>query len=118
MKVNALVDEGIAPLVEALNQLDGVITLDSCQASPPANAGEAYVYFTYPGDWMNLARFLSDLSEHLRSLKLCCGYSVRLEWFGSNDQPRAQLVVHPEHVGDIASALLNAPGFRNDDCVK
>lgn len=32
IKVNVECDEGIAPLVHALNGINGVITLDSCQA--------------------------------------------------------------------------------------
>ena len=31
-KVNAKCDEGIAPLVSALNGINGIITLDSCES--------------------------------------------------------------------------------------
>jgi hypothetical protein len=31
VKVNAWADEGVAPLVEALSEFPGVLTLDSCQ---------------------------------------------------------------------------------------
>lgn len=34
VKVTAWVDEGIAPLVTALNAVNGVLTLDSCQGDP------------------------------------------------------------------------------------
>jgi hypothetical protein len=44
IKVTAWVDEGVAPLVAALNSLDGVMTLDSCQGDSEKGA---YVLFRY-----------------------------------------------------------------------
>src|SRR6266851_5913445 len=111
VKVNAPVDEGIAALVEALNQFDGIITLDSCQRGREG----AYVYFTFgvylctqDADWRQLAEFVERLSADLRDLNLCCGYSLRLEWFGSNEQPRAQLVLNPEYVAAVATKIREA----------
>lgn len=100
--MNALVDESIAPLVEALNSIDGVVTFDSCQQGVE---GEAYIYFTYGDDWRELGDLLDKISAKLRNLNLCCGFSVSLEWLGSNDQPRALLSVQPEHVADVAAQL-------------
>lgn len=103
VKVNAFVDEGVVPLVVALNSISGVVTLDSCERD--AITGEASVYFQYGTRWQNLANLVEALSRALRSLNLCCGFSVSLEWFGSNDRPRAHLSVRPEHVADVAAAI-------------
>lgn len=102
IKVNAFVDEGIAPLVLALNSIDGVITFDSCERGV---SGEAYVYFTYGRSWRDLGKLLENTAAILRNLDLCCGFSVALEWFGSNEQPRALLTLRPEHVADVATRL-------------
>ena len=44
IKVNAECDEHIAELVSALNEIKGIITLDSCQQGVYR---EAYVLFTF-----------------------------------------------------------------------
>ena len=103
VKVNAFVDEGVAPLVVALNSIDGVVSLDSCERD--AIAGEASVYFQYGVTWQDLANLVEALSRALRGLNLCCGFLVSLEWLGSNDRPRAHLSVKPEHVADVAAAI-------------
>jgi hypothetical protein len=103
VKVNALVDEGIAALVIALNSIDGVITLDSCEED--AGTGEASVYFTYGIDWRELEVLVGAIARSVRSLNLCCGFCVSVEWFGSNDQPRAHLSLRREHVADVARVI-------------
>ena len=102
IKINGTCDKGIAPLVVALNEIPGLITLDSCQSGA---YGEAYVFFTYGNKWEELASFLQGLSSQLSKYKLCCGYRLRLEWFGNNDQPRAQLVLESKHVVDVADGI-------------
>jgi hypothetical protein len=69
VKVNAFVDEGIAPLVAALSHVDGLVTLESCQGS--AGGRDAYVHFKMK-DWRTLGLFLFDgllpaLTPDLRS---------------------------------------------------
>lgn len=105
-KVNALVDEGIAPLVEALSQLVGVLTLDSCEGSSDR---PAQVYFTYGADWHQLGELVQRLARSLREGDFCCDYSLSLEWFGSNDRPRALLTVPKERVAEVATALRQLP---------
>ena len=102
IKVNATCDKGIAPLVAALNTVDGVFTLDSCQKG---TYGEAYVFFTYGTTWQELAYLLQRISSYLSEIKVACGFALRLEWFGSNEYPRAQIVLEPVHVGILAAAL-------------
>jgi hypothetical protein len=103
VKVNAFVDEGIARLVVALNTIDGVVTLDSCEED--AGTGEASVYFTYGTGWRQLGALIEAIARLLRGLNLCCGFSVSLEWFGGNDQPRAHLSLRREHVADVARVI-------------
>jgi hypothetical protein len=102
IKVNAECDEGIAPLVLALNDIQGVVTLDSCQQGL---LGEAYVFFAYGRTWKDLAQLLQTLSSELSRMPLDYGYTLRIEWFGSNERPRAQIVVLTEHVAALAANI-------------
>jgi hypothetical protein len=54
VKVNAPVDAGIAHVVEILNRIPGLQTLDSCEGIPGKKP--AHVYFNY-GDWKKICRF-------------------------------------------------------------
>jgi len=55
VKVNAWVDEGIADLVSALSQIEGLVTLESCQGD--AGERDAFVVFRY-GDWRQCGELL------------------------------------------------------------
>ncbi len=107
VKVNAPCDIGVAPLVKALNEIEGLRTLDSCQSD---ELGKAYVYFTYGGCWCDLANLLQAISTELSTRPLQCGFQLSLEWFGSNEMPRAQVRVSPEHVGEVAEQILAVCG--------
>ena len=109
VKVNALSDEGIAPLVSALNEIHGVITLDSCQEG----AWGAYVFFTYGQDWRQLACLLQEMSSCLSNLRLPCGYRFLMEWQGSNDKPRAELQMESEHVVYITDGIQRVAATLN-----
>jgi len=102
IKVNAQVDEGIARLVEVLNGISGVITLDSCQQGAAANA---YVFFTFGADWKDLAELLQSISSALAEVQLSCGFILTMEWWGSNKKPRAHLSCRPEHVAALADGI-------------
>lgn len=101
VKVNAWVDRRIAPLVLALNKIDGVLTLDSCEQGP---LGRAFVFLTYGQDWKELATLIQEISN-LLSNSLPCPYSMHLEWLGSNITPRAQVLVGPNHAAVLAAAV-------------
>jgi hypothetical protein len=53
VKVNAQVDKNIANIVTALNMVNGLLTLDSCEG----DEDWAYVYFRY-GDYKKICDFL------------------------------------------------------------
>ena len=55
VKVNAWVDEGIADLVSALSEIEGLVTLESCQGDKDGN--DAFVVFRY-GDWQQCGELL------------------------------------------------------------
>ena len=110
IKVNAECDEGVAPLVLALNEIAGIITLDSCEHGV---YGEAYVFFTYGKNWQETGKLMQELFICL-SKKFCCEYSLRLEWIGNNDCPRAKLICAIEHVGSIADTIRSSAFQIND----
>ena len=101
LKVNAQCDEGIAQVVSALNEIKGVLTVDSCQDG----AWGAYVFFSYGDTWQELASLLQELSTGLSDLGLPVGFTLSMEWLGSNDRPRARLSMKPEHAVYVASGI-------------
>ena len=110
IKANIFCDKGIIPLVVALNSLEGVITLDSCQCGVYE---EAYVFFTYGNDWRDLASLLQEISTQLSTGSISCGYILRMEWWGSNDIPRAEIIVEPNNINTLACNITKAIGRIN-----
>jgi hypothetical protein len=108
VKVNAFVDEGIAPVVTALNQFDRMETLDSCQGYDES----AYVYFRFRGTAEEFLAFLQSLSASLGTrLDSCCDYKLRAEWLAGAKEPLGQLLVRLDYAPILAEALtLEATG--------
>ena len=98
IKVNAWVDDGILPLVVALNDFDSdLLTVDSCERD---QNGAAYVAFvTRRG----------SLSEMTKKLSVAAGSGHealwRVEWFDGGEEPIAQVRVAPEAIGSLADAI-------------
>ena len=101
IKVNAACDEGVAALVAALSEFAGVVTVDSCENG----AWGAYVFFTYGDTWQDLAALLQGISTGLSTLGLPVGFSLVMEWLGSNKKPRALMSLAPEHVAQLVEPL-------------
>jgi len=57
VKVNAWVDAGIADLVTALSEIDGLVTVESCQGD--AGRRNAFVIFRF-GSWRDCGELLFD----------------------------------------------------------
>lgn len=110
VKVNTECDQGIAQLVETLSKINGLVTLDSCEDG----VWGAYVFFRRGDTWVHLGKFLQSLQDCLISQSLPCGYSLCMEWFGSDSSPRAQLKLAPEHVGIVAEAIGKVVPILND----
>ncbi len=67
VKVNARIDERVAEIVQVLNSVPNLQTVDSCQGNP----GEAYVYFWLDG-WEPTARFLFEVIQpSIRGVDAC-----------------------------------------------
>ena len=57
VKINAPVDEGIAELVSALSEIDGLETIESCQGTPERD--NAFVFFRF-GTWRDCGSLMFD----------------------------------------------------------
>lgn len=111
IKVNAECDEGIVPIVLALNEINGVVTLDSCQCGV---YGEAFVHFTYGKNWQEIGYLVNELASCFRDNGVCCEGVLRLEWLGNNDCPHAKLVCNAGHIGSIADIIATSAAKIND----
>lgn len=100
LKVNAWIDEGVAPLVEALNEIPDIETLDSCED----DSGAARVYFRFRGPdtaEVTIAR-TSELARMLNGALV--RYEVDIEFRGDYD-PIARIATAPDSVQDLAAAI-------------
>ena len=106
VKVNASVDDGVAPLVSALSRCDLVQTVDSCEGQP---SSEAYVYFTYDASAGECTSFVESLSRaiavHLRS---CCDYSLQMEWIAGAERPLVKIATARALIPKVARAVASA----------
>jgi len=106
VKVNAWVDEDVAPLVLALNEFPNVWTLDSCQGE---NGKHAYVYFDCqdgPSGTIAVAATIADLLR---------GRPCRVYLLPSGDGRTAMGVLEcqPNQVGIAADEILG--WLKNED---
>jgi hypothetical protein len=106
VKVNAMIDEGIAPLVLALNEEPRLLTVDSCQGD---GEDSAYVYMLYGGPAAHAAAFFTALAQELaKDSSRSADYELRLEWRTGNMEPLARLSTPRQSVPDLASTVRNA----------
>jgi hypothetical protein len=103
IKVTAWVDKGVAPLVEALNAWDGVVTLDSCEGY---DGESARVTFTSRHDADELFTLMKRLASVFNARFHSEGVTLRLEWHAGAEQPVADLLVSRPCLGAVAEALL------------
>jgi hypothetical protein len=98
VKVTALVDEGVAELVEALNRIDGVRTLESCQG----HADYARVLFVVGNETngVDLGLFLHRFVPILEPFN-----GAHVDWFCPGYWSGAWLHVHRNDVGALTLAL-------------
>lgn len=107
VKVNALVDEGIAELVAALSEVPGLVTIESCQGG---DGQDAYVFFRMR-DWRQIGEFLFDrllpaMSPHLRS-----NVALRVQAYDTK-LARGSITLDPRAVSsvvDCVRGVLAAP---------
>jgi hypothetical protein len=106
VKINALVDEGVAEIVSILNTVDGLETLQSCQGEPGER--DSFVYFAC-GDWKRLSEFIFErIGPALRG-RLDEDVTL-LAQATSADVPMAKLSFRAEAaetVGSVLKAILS-----------
>lgn len=100
VKVNALVDEGVADLVATLSGVSGLVTMESCQGG---DGQDAYVYF-HMADWRQIGAFLFDrllpaMSPDLRSV-----VSLRVQAYDVR-VARGSITLEPHAVGLLADCI-------------
>ncbi len=109
IKVNAWVDEGIAPLVAALNQIERVGTLGSCQEEPSGQLAPypAYVLFVYRGNGGEVAQFSADFMAALDDSVPFC---LQSDWRAGNPEPVLTISCPPDQVANLAAAVRTVVG--------
>jgi hypothetical protein len=103
-RVNACVDEGIAPLIEALSSIDGLETIESCQGNPEASQS-AFVVFRL-GDWRRCAELLYGELLPAMAPDLRAAVSLRLEAYDT-DTARAWIVLDPSAIPQMRDCVRN-----------
>lgn len=105
IKVNAWVDEKIAPVIEAMAKIDGLITFDSCQNLN--DNGEAFIIFQYGNDykdWKKLGEICEKLSKALIDIEYA-KFSITWQTACCNF-PEGFLTFKTTDANKVASAIL------------
>jgi hypothetical protein len=101
VKVTAWVDEGVADLVLALNEIPGLETLDSCQEDP--DHGQASVMFCTHDEadlYATVGRLAKAIGSGPRS-----HVSLTLRWSNDDAPAIADLRCPPERLSAVADAV-------------
>jgi len=101
VKVNAWADEGIADLVSALSELEGLITLESCQGD--VGEREAFVIFQY-GDWRQCGELLFGKILLAMSPDMRAAVSLKLQAY-DNDTASGFISIDPSAVPDFVDCI-------------
>jgi len=103
VKVNVWVDEGVAPLVEALSTWSDVVTVDSCEAGSDALA---YVQFTaQPPE--SVVAVAEQIAYQLSSFEECPA-TLSIEWAYGGELPLAKLSCPTHDVARLSAQLISA----------
>jgi hypothetical protein len=100
VKVDAWVDEEVAPLVLALSCFEGVVTVAS---SAGTGGAEAYVRFRFEGSSREGAVFASDLGGRLRAAAVA--YRLAAEWADGEREPLLCLSCPTDRIEELTAAL-------------
>ncbi|KKN17100.1 hypothetical protein LCGC14_0969320 [marine sediment metagenome] len=106
IKVNTFVDEGIAPVVQVLNDIEGISTFSSCEGIKGKE--HAHVYFDFgqypPKHWQTLGKLAAKLAKVLSTNEMY-DTDVCLEWTGDKDNPFIAIEFKPQDTLQIARIL-------------
>lgn len=104
VKVNATVDEKVAPIVNLLNQIEDFQTIDSCEGDSEA---WGWVFFFY-GNWSKMCEFvfsrLAPIKEELGE-----DVVVLIEVTGEG-KPRGEIRFRAEALARLHSSLKRVYG--------
>jgi len=103
VKVNAVVDEGVADLIVALSDVPGLVTMESCQGG---DGQDAYVFFVMP-DWRQIGEFLFErllpaMSPDLRSV-----VALRIQAYDTKFA-RGSITLDPRAVAELSACVRRA----------
>ncbi len=101
VRVNAPVDEGIAPLVEALSAVAGVVTMESCQGDEGHSS--AFVVF-HMDDWRACGDLLFDRLLPLMPSSLRSGVSLRVESYDTQIA-RGWITLDPAAIESVSACV-------------
>ena len=101
VKVNAWVDAGIADLVSALSEIDGLVTLESCQGD--AERRNAFVMFRF-GSWRDCGELLFEQMLAVMDDDLRSEISLSLVGYDAKNC-LGRISLPPEAVGSVARVV-------------
>lgn len=81
--MNAWVDEGVVPLVNAMNRLSNVITLDSCEGHGDEPAFVRFVHRTGHLAPSHTPKLAQRIAQHLAETECTASYCVSVSWEGA-----------------------------------
>ncbi len=107
VKVNAQVDRGVVPLIEALNSIPGLRTMESCET----DGEEAWVCFDAGSEnWNKLAEIVFGwLGPKLMDT---FGNQVHFAMKLSNGVVMAEMMVHKSIISAASQAILELASSR------
>ena len=105
VKVNAYVDELIAPVIEMLSRVDDLITLESCQDLK--GNGDVFIAFQYGNDeknYIKLGKICEKISKAVYGIDFA---EVCINWSGTryHNIPLGYLQFKKADTKQVASAL-------------
>lgn len=112
VKVNALVDEGVAELVAALSAVPGLVTLESCQGG---NGTDAFVLFRV-GDWRETGRFLFEQLAPRLTPDLRAMVAMRVEAYGIAKSALGSLSMDPRAIMPLTRCVRELPPASVGSC--
>lgn len=108
VKVNAHVDEKIAPLIEALNCLPDVVTFESCETWQPGQATVLFSVGYSPRDWQPLAEMCSWLAEKI-AFHADEGWDICIQWY-SQGSHWGRLTVDHDCLATVTGVIAGLVG--------
>ena len=102
VKVTAWVDQGIAPLVEALNRYPNLVTCESCQQDSDGNAYVLFTVFSEAELFTEASKLAGIVSEIPESRAV-----LAVEWWYGSDTPLIRLRCPPADVQPLADVLAS-----------